>query len=79
MVILDGSCFYRGSGAEVKYFDDPGYDSKFKQFIDLFAELIEKYGGDIYFPEEQKQSWEISSQTVQGDKTDEELTNPDVA
>ena len=75
----DGFCIYRGSGAEVKYFDDPVYDSKYTQFIDLFAELIEKYGGDLVIPEEAKQGWEKVSSTVQKESTKSILTKPDAA
>ena len=76
---FDGACLNRESGAEVKYFDDPVINSRFIQFIDLFSELIEKYGGDMVFPEGENESWEINFQTVHDMNSNDILTNHDAA
>lgn len=60
-----GPCSNLERGDDLKYFDDPVHNSKFNQFIDLLAELIEKYGGDIEFPETEKDnSWENNPDTI---------------
>ena len=68
-----------GKWYKVKYFDDPVINSRFTQFIDLFADLIEKYGGDMIFPEITDQSWENSHKTVQEAKKSNDLTNTEAA
>lgn len=58
----------------MKYFEDPVINSRFNQFIDLFAELIEKYGGELTIPAEENKSWENVFQTVQPSDPDNRLT-----
>ena len=58
-----GLCLRWERGVVMKYFDDPVYNSQFLQFIDCFAELIEKYGGNIVFPDEKKTKAELGEVT----------------
>ena len=57
--LFAGLCLRWERGVVMKYFDDPIYNSQFQQFIDCFAELIEKYGGNIVFPEDRMKQDEI--------------------
>ena len=59
----------------MRYFDDPVINSRFNQFIDLFAELIEKYGGELTIPAKENQSWENDFHAVQSTESSDKLTN----
>ena len=63
----------------MKYFDNPIYDSKFNQFIDLFATLIEKYGGEIVFPTEENSDQKADQSSVQCETPIASRTNQYVA
>ena len=63
----------------MKYFDDPVYESKFNQFIDLFATLIEKYGGEIVFPTEENSAPENKRSAVQCENPTTSYTDQHVA
>lgn len=78
-VYIRWTWFLPGKWYKVKYFNDPVVNSKFIQFIDLFAELIEKYGGDMVFPDHDDQSWENDHETVQIKKNKDDLTSTEAA
>ena len=59
----------------MKYFDDPVYDSKFNQFIDLFATLIEKYGSEVVFPTEENDDQKDDRSSEQCEKPIASSTN----
>ena len=65
----------------MKYFDVPEQNAAFMRFIDVFAGLIEKYGGNVVFPPEDdmKEHWQSILKNTQQNTEKTSLTNDPAA